>query len=112
MTPGAEGLLGLLIAEVAEMRATLSEVLAALPIPETLTTTDIANRRGCSYSWITSAIHPWRLPNFGRADEGEGIRRWRRETVREWYASPTWEADRRAEWEAMTPAERRGEVKA
>jgi hypothetical protein len=112
MTPALEGLLGQLLAEVAEMRATLGEVLAALPIPETMTTGDIAARRGCSASWIVSAVHPWRLPNFGRPDEGEGVRRWRRETVREWYASPTWEADHRAEWKAMTPAERRGEVKA
>lgn len=112
MTAGEEGHLGLLIAEVAEMRATLGEVLAALPIPETLTTGDIAARRGCSKSWITSATHPWRLPNFGKADEGEGVRRWRRDTVRAWYASPTWEADHRAAWEAMPANARRAGGKA
>lgn len=112
MNPGAEGLLGLLIAEVAEMRATLGEVLAALPIPETMTTGDIAARRRCSKSWLTSPAHPWRLPNFGLADEGEGVRRWRRETVRAWYESPTWEADHRAAWEAMPAAVRRAGGKA
>lgn len=97
----------MLLSEVIAMRELLGEALAALPIPETMTTGDIAIRRGCSVGWITTITAPWRLPNFGKADEGEGVRRWRRETVRAWYASATWEAERRQEWEDMTPAARR-----
>ena len=110
MTPATESaILGnqaAILAEVAEMRAILADVLAILPVPETMTTSDIARRRACSAGWLTAATSPWRLPNFGRADEGDGIRRWRRETVLDWYASAAWETERRELWEKMTPQQR------
>lgn len=96
-----------LLAEVARVREDLDMVLDYLPVPETLTTSDIAARRGSSVGWLTLESAPWRLPGFGKADEGEGRRRWRRETVRRWYSEANWEEIRRAEWEALTPAERR-----
>lgn len=96
-----------LLAELAEIRSTLDEVLRALPVPDTLTVSDIACRRGTSRAWLCLESAPWRLPGFGKPDQGDRVRRWRRDTVVDWYASPTWEAERREEWEKLSPAERR-----
>jgi hypothetical protein len=96
-----------ILSGIEELRQGYKEVLERLPIPETFNVTDIAVRRGCSRTWLLLETSPWRLPNFGRPDEGEGTRRWRRETVLAWYASAKWEAERRKEWEDMPPAKRK-----
>ena len=92
-------------AEIAEVREMLADLLALMPVSEMMSVPDIAHRRGASQKWLR--LEPWRLPNFGKSDEGDGLRRWRRETVRAWYAPTNWEAVHRAEWEAMSFAARR-----
>jgi hypothetical protein len=101
-----------LFAMVAEIREGMRDILDRLPIPETYTVPDLAVKRGVSASWLTATSAPWRLPNWGVPDEGEGKRRWRRETVLTWYASVTWETERREEWEHMTPTQRRTAIAA
>lgn len=103
MTPTEEAAL---FAMVAEIREGMRDILDRLPIPETYTVPDLAIKRGVSANWLSSPSAPWRLPNWGVPDEGEGKRRWRRETVLSWYASAKWEAERREEWEKLTPAQR------
>lgn len=104
MTPTEEAAL---FAMMAEIREGIRDILDRLPIPETYTVSDLATRRGCSVDWLSLSSAPWRLPNWGVPDEGEGKRRWRRETVLSWYASVKWEIERREEWEHMPPAQRR-----
>lgn len=53
----------------------------------------------------TVSRSPWKLPNFGRPDIMGKRRLWLGSTVRAWYERP--EDERRAEWDAMSAAERR-----
>lgn len=48
---------------------------------------------------------PWRLPNYGRSDFGEGRKYWFRETVEAWEAYGF--ERHREDWERMSAAEKR-----
>ena len=79
----------------------LAELREALPVPATLTVTEIAEKLAVS---TTTLYKPWNLPNFGKPDIGGSPRRWIRAKALAWYDRP--EEERRAEWESMTQAEK------
>jgi len=47
---------------------------------------------------------PWKMPNYGKPDEGQHPGRWFYSTIVNWYAIP--EDERRFNWESMTSKER------
>ncbi len=94
-----------LMGELAELRGLLEGALALLPVRAFWTVADIATWTGMSETQLRDTAQPWRLPNYGRPDLGEGVRRWKAETVRAWYAIP--ERERRKAWEGMPAAARR-----
>jgi hypothetical protein len=64
----------------------------------TLTREDIARRQGVSLSKLQN--EPWRLPNYGRPDDGSSKHLWRRETVKAWESASVEEHFK--EWSRMT----------
>jgi predicted DNA-binding transcriptional regulator AlpA len=87
--------------EVRGLRREISELRRVLPVSETLTASEIITKLGISQSTF---YKPWNMPNFGKSDISQSPRRWMRNTVDRWYATP--EEDRRARWESMTTAEK------
>lgn len=91
----------LLTAEVNRLAREIEGFRKALPIPETMTASDIITKLGVSQSTF---YKKWNMPNFGNPDAGNSPRRWLRTTFEKWYSRP--EADRRAEWEGMSADEK------
>jgi hypothetical protein len=60
---------------------------------------------GLGYSINTVRTKPWKMPNYGRPDEGMHPGKWFYNTIVNWYAIP--EEERRSKWEAMSSLERR-----
>lgn len=89
-------------ARLERMESRLEEIAAAVGIKDTVDINDLARRIGCGKSTLYNA--PWKLPNFGRSDFGDGVKRWLRATADAWYADP--EDEHRMAWEAMAPDER------
>lgn len=83
--------------EIRGIRREINQLRKLLPVPTTLTVSEIAEKLGVS---TTTLYKPWNLPHFGKPEIGNSPRRWKVETVDQWYSKP--EADRRAEWEAMS----------
>lgn len=90
------------------IRADLEEIRAAVQAPALYTIADIARRTGMSAPCLRDTTRPWRLPNFGKPDWGDGTRRWLRASVEAWYART--EDSHRHDWEAMPPAKRRAHL--
>lgn len=88
---------------LARVEECLAAIMHKVGADEPLTVAEIAARQGLSAGSIYRT--PWRLPNFGRPDYGEGVKRWRPETWEAWKLRPEYE--RRREWEEMTAKERR-----
>lgn len=87
--------------ELRNLGRELIELREALPVPTTLTVTEIAEKLAVS---TTTLYKPWNLPNFGKPDIGGSPRRWIRSKALAWYERPEYE--RRTEWEAMTDAQK------
>ena len=59
-------------------------LLEAVNVREFLTIEDIAKKLGLSRRQLDR--DPWLLPNFGKSDVPGKIRRWHRDTWRQWSA--------------------------
>lgn len=99
---GLDAVLEDIIARLERMEGRQLEIAAAVGIKETVDINDIARRIGCGKSTLYNC--PWKLPNFGRSDFGDGVKRWRKATADAWYAFP--EDQRRRDWESMSADER------
>jgi hypothetical protein len=60
--------------------------------------------QGLGYSTQHLRHSPWKMPNFGRPDEGINPGKWFYSTIVKWYAIP--ENKRRDQWESMSSKER------
>jgi len=78
------------------------EILDLLSAKKYVTQKDIAKSQGVGVH--TLLREPWRMPNFGLADEGSRPKKWYRETVRTWDETPF--DLRKSRWENMPPEER------
>ena len=100
---GIEDSLKYLVETVSEIKKELADVKSKVEL-RTYTLKEIA--KGLGYSTAQSLRNkPWKMPNFGKPDEGSHPGRWLYKTIVEWYAVP--EDERRMKWESMTPRERR-----
>ena len=61
--------------------------------------------KGFGYSVQTLYNKPWKVPNYGKSDEGASPSKWLYSTIVNWYAIP--EDERRFKWESMSAKERR-----
>ena len=61
--------------------------------------------QGLGYSVQTLYNHPWKIPNYGKPDEGAHPGKWFYHTIMNWYAIP--EDERRYNWESMSSKDRR-----
>jgi hypothetical protein len=87
---------------LAVIEAQNREILELLNAKKYVTQKDIAKSQGVgAYTLIRE---PWRMPNFGMADEGTRPKKWYKETVRRWEETPI--DQHRNRWNAMSPAER------
>ena len=64
---------------------------------------------GLGYSVYTLRSKPWKMPHYGRPDEGIHPGKWFYNTIVNWYAIP--EEERRGKWESMSSLERRKYLK-
>jgi DNA-binding CsgD family transcriptional regulator len=60
---------------------------------------------GLGYSVQTLRNYPWKIPNYGKTDEGSNPGKWFYNTIKSWYDIP--ENERRSRWESMSSRERR-----
>ena len=61
--------------------------------------------QGFGYSTQTLRNSPWKIPNYGKPDEGCNPGKWYYKTIASWCAIP--EDERRFKWEQMSSRERR-----
>lgn len=61
--------------------------------------------QGLGYSIQTLRNYPWKIPNYGKPDEGSCPGKWFYTTIKKWYEIP--ENERRLKWESMSSMERR-----
>jgi hypothetical protein len=61
--------------------------------------------QGLGYNVQTLRNNPWKIPNYGKPDEGKNPGIWFYNTIKSWYNIP--ENERRLKWESMSSKERR-----
>lgn len=89
--------------ETAVLRQENKKILDRLGPEEPWTMIDCAEYQGCSPSSLYRC--PWKVPGYGKADFGEGVKRWKPETARAFYSIP--EAERKETWDRMSAEEKR-----
>jgi hypothetical protein len=60
--------------------------------------------KGLGYSTQTLRNCPWKIPNYGKPDEGISPGKWFYNTIKNWYSIP--EEERRFNWESLSSRER------
>jgi hypothetical protein len=103
--PGIEGALKYLMETAADLKQEVLELRTRLDL-KAYTLKEIAAGLGYSVSHLKAS--PWKLPNYGRPDEGSNPGRWYYQTIVNWLAIP--EDERRFKWESMSSTERRREM--
>jgi hypothetical protein len=99
---GIEDSLAFLVDTVKEIKDELIDLKTKVDL-KAYTLKDIAN--GFGYSVQTLRNYPWKIPNYGKPDEGSSPGKWFYNTIKKWYAIP--EDERRLKWESMSSHERR-----
>jgi hypothetical protein len=94
--------LNFLVKAVTEIRAEILDLKVKSEL-KAYTLSEIAV--GLGYKVQTMRNHPWKIPCYGKPDEGKAPGRWFYKTIRDWYDIP--EDERRQKWESMSSVERR-----
>jgi hypothetical protein len=99
---GIEDSIAYLVDAVKEIKEELIDLKTRADL-KAYTLKDLAT--GLGYSVQTLRNNPWKIPNYGRPDEGCNPGKWFYNTIKRWYAVP--EEERRRKWESMSSRERR-----
>jgi hypothetical protein len=99
---GIEKSLQYLTNTISSMEKSIADLRTKLDL-KAYTLKEIAQGLGYSPQYLRH--RPWKIPNFGKPDEGNSPGKWFYNTIIAWYAIP--EDERRFKWESMSSAERR-----
>lgn len=99
---GIENALKYLVEKVSTIETELADIKTKLDL-KAYTLKEIAQGLGYSPQYLRH--RPWKIPNFGKPDEGSHPGKWFYNTIAAWYAIP--EDERRFKWESMSSKERR-----
>jgi hypothetical protein len=98
---GIENALKYLMKEIGIIRQEIIDIKTKMDL-KTYSLKEIA--QGIGYSPQTMRNKPWKIPTFGKPDEGVNPGKWFYNTIVEWYAIP--EDERRFQWESLSSNER------
>jgi hypothetical protein len=98
---GIEDTLKFLMEEVKAMRQEVIDIKTKTDL-KAYSLKEIAQGLGYSPQYLRH--RPWKIPNFGKPDEGSNPGKWFYNTIVNWYAIP--ENDRRSQWESMSSRDR------
>ena len=103
---GIEESLKYLVNSVVEIKNEILELNMKISL-KAFTLKEIA--AGFGYKPQTLRCNPWKIPNYGKPDEGKNPGKWFYSTIKNWYAIP--EDERRKKWEEMSSQERRNAMR-
>jgi chlorite dismutase len=102
MIMSIEDSIDFIVKTVVEIKSEIIDIKAKIEL-KAYTLKEIAN--GLGYSVQTLRNYPWKIPNYGKADEGSNPGKWFYNSIKNWYDIP--EEERRFKWESMSSRERR-----
>lgn len=80
-----------------------AQILELLNAKKYVTMQDVAQAQGVGLNKLRA--EPWRMPMFGKADEGSRPKKWYTETYQRWNDVPM--EEHKARWFSMDPDERK-----
>lgn len=91
-----------LLEELTTIKTQNAQILELLNAKKYVTMQDVAQAQGVGLNKLRS--EPWRMPTFGKADEGVRPKKWYLETYQRWMSTPM--DEHKARWFSMDPDER------